>query len=56
LGSKHLFNALVKMLLDPIQHEFVGGQQGELICALDWLQRPDPGIELLCRQLTFETA
>jgi hypothetical protein len=38
----------------PLHHQAIGSQQGHLILGLHHPQRPDPGADLLVRQLGFE--
>src|SRR5689334_1124671 len=42
------------MGIDPVDRESVGRKQLERAIALDGLQRPHPGVEMLARELVFE--
>ncbi len=56
-GAAHeLFDAAEQVLLDPGHHEAVRGEQQQGIVALDRLQWPHPGVELLLGHLAFELA
>ena len=43
------------VFLDPLQNETVGRQQQEFSFAVDRLQWPDPGVDLLFAELRFKT-
>ena len=43
-----------EVLLDPDDDEAIGGEELQLAVALDGLQRPDPGVELLLGHLALE--
>ena len=42
------------MLIDPITHEMIGCKQAQGVAILDGVQRSNPGVELLWRELSFE--
>ena len=44
------------VLVDPVDDVTIGRQQAQPAAVLDGLQRADPGVEVLFRELRFEAA
>ena len=49
-----LADTLGAVLVDPVDDVAIRGQQPQRFALLDSLQRPNPGVEMLFRQLGFE--
>jgi hypothetical protein len=44
------------VIAHPVDDEMIRREQAQLIIGFDGLQRPDPGIEILLRQVALEGA
>jgi hypothetical protein len=54
LRGHNLENSVDVMLLQPVDHEAIGGKQTQDSTVFDGLQRPDPGIKVLLGQLRLK--
>ena len=54
--AQQLTDARQQVAVDPVDDILIRGEQLERADAFDGLQRPDPGVVLLLRQLVFEHA